>query len=63
VPTVVNALVEALAPLLPLRVRTAEFTDPTLIVTGEVWSLVVTCPSPNAAEEALCQATVLWRAW
>jgi hypothetical protein len=43
VATVVNALVEALAPLLPLRVRTAEFTDPTLILTSEVWSLAVTC--------------------
>jgi hypothetical protein len=44
VPIVVNALVQALAPLLPLHVRTAEFTDPTLTLTGAVWSLAVTCP-------------------
>src|SRR5450631_4929750 len=49
VPTVVNALVVTLAPLMPLRVRTAEFTDPTLILTGEVWSLAVTCRGSGCA--------------
>jgi hypothetical protein len=44
VPTVVKALAQALAPLLPLRLRTAAFTYPTLTLTGELWSLAVTSP-------------------
>lgn len=36
-----TSLVAALRPLLPLRIGTVEYNDPTLIVIGEHWSLAL----------------------
>jgi len=43
--SVVDALVAAARPLLPLRVRTAEYTDPIpFVMEGDWWSFAISCP-------------------
>ena len=42
--TVLSELILALTPQLPLRVRGAAWSDPTLTLTGDEWALAINCP-------------------